>query len=89
VGCRLCQRACPWGMMTFDEERQKASKCFLCNGKPKCVEACPSGALRFVPWRDITREGPPTMASLHVTPAAAAKDCVGCHTPAAKKGARR
>jgi Fe-S-cluster-containing dehydrogenase component len=89
VGCRLCQRACPWGMMTFDEERQKASKCFLCNGKPKCVEACPSGALRFVPWRDITREGPPPMASFRVTPAAAAKDCAGCHTPVAKKGARR
>lgn len=89
VGCRLCQRACPWGMMTFDEERQKASKCFLCNGKPKCVEACPSGALRFVPWRDITREGPPPMASLSVTPAAVAKGCAGCHTPAAKKSPRR
>lgn len=89
VGCRLCQRACPWGMMTFDEERQKASKCFLCNGKPKCVEACPSGALRFVPWRDITREGPAPMASLSVTPAATAKNCANCHTPAAKKGSRR
>jgi len=89
VGCRLCQRACPWGMMTFDEDRQKASKCFLCNGKPKCVEACPAGALRFVPWRDITREGRPTVAPLSVIPAAKAKACADCHTPAAKKGARR
>lgn len=89
VGCRLCQRACPWGVMVFDEERQKASKCFLCDGKPKCVEACPSGALRFVPWRDITREGPQPMATLSVTPSATAKACAHCHTPAAKKGAHR
>lgn len=54
VGCRQCQAACPWGMISFDEERQKASKCFLCHGKPKCVEACPAAALRFVPWRDLT-----------------------------------
>jgi Fe-S-cluster-containing dehydrogenase component len=89
VGCRLCQRACPWGMMTFDEERQKASKCFLCDGRPKCVEACPSGALRFVPWRDLTREGPAPGAVLALTPAAKAKACLDCHVPVAKKSARR
>jgi len=89
VGCRLCQRACPWGMMTFDEERQKASKCFLCNGKPKCVEACPSGALRFVPWRDITREGQPAAAALAAIPAAQAKACADCHAPSVRKPPRR
>lgn len=89
VGCRLCQRACPWDMMTFDEERQKASKCFLCNGKPKCVEACPSGALRFVPWRDITREGRAGGATLTALPAAKAKACLDCHAPSGKKTVRR
>ena len=89
VGCRLCQRACPWDMMTFDEERQKASKCFLCNGKPKCVEACPSGALRFVPWRDITREGRSGGPGLSAVSAGAAKACIDCHVPTGKKLHRR
>lgn len=84
VGCRLCQRACPWGMITFDEQRQKASKCFLCHGKPKCVEACPAGALHFVPWRDITHEGRPGRATLSALPENKAKTCVECHTSAPK-----
>lgn len=88
VGCRLCQRACPWDMIRFDEQRQKASKCFLCHGRPKCVEACPAAALRFVPWRDITREGRPGAATLSALSPAKAKACAECHVPARKKPAR-
>lgn len=82
LGCRLCQRACPWGMMTFDEERHKASKCFLCHGEPKCVEACPAGALRFVPWSDLTRQGRAGAAALSAPAADKAKTCVECHPTA-------
>ncbi len=89
VGCRMCQKACPWGMITFDEQRQKASKCFLCHGQPKCVEACPAGALRFVPWRDITREGRQGGATLGIPCEAKAKTCLECHTPAQKAPAAR
>lgn len=55
-GCLICQRACPWGMITFDEEAQKAQKCHLCNNDPECVKACPAGALRYVPWEDLTKD---------------------------------
>lgn len=53
VGCRQCLEACPWSMMTFNEADDHASKCFLCHGRPKCVEACPAGALSLIPWRDL------------------------------------
>jgi len=79
VGCRLCQNACPWGMMSFDEERGTAAKCFLCDGVPKCVTACPAGALRFVPWRNLTKT-PPRVPLLAPIPAEQAAGCVVCHT---------
>lgn len=56
IGCGLCQKACPWNMMSFDVEKNVASKCFLCNGDPKCVKACPTAAIRYVPWTDRTKE---------------------------------
>jgi len=80
TGCRLCRRACPWNMIGFDEESQKAAKCFLCQGNPKCVEACPSEALRYVPWRDLTREAAPRIGVLTVVPAEKASGCLECHT---------
>ena len=84
VGCRLCQRACPWDMLAFDEEAGVATKCFLCHGRPKCVEACPAGALRYVPWRDLTRDGGPQRPALSVISPDNARVCVDCHAPAGK-----
>ncbi|WP_173081861.1 4Fe-4S dicluster domain-containing protein [Fundidesulfovibrio magnetotacticus] len=81
VGCRLCQRACPYAMMVFDEGKGKASKCFLCQGRPRCVEACPAQALRYAPWRDLTRESP-ALAAVSVIPPEKAGACAECHVPA-------
>ena len=78
VGCRLCQNACPWGMMSFDEEKGTAAKCFLCNSTPKCVMACPSEALRFAPWRNLTK-APPRVPMIAPIPAEQAAGCVVCH----------
>ncbi|HAA05836.1 MAG TPA: 4Fe-4S ferredoxin, partial [Syntrophobacteraceae bacterium] len=50
-----------------------------CQGTPKCVEACPSGALRYVPWRDLTREAAPRTAALPVVPPEKTKGCLECH----------
>ena len=58
IGCKMCQRACPWEMMSFDTDENKATKCFLCDGTPKCVEACPAEALQYVAWRDLTETVP-------------------------------
>ena len=79
VGCRLCQKACPWGVMTFDEEQGKADKCFLCNGAPKCVEACPAAALRYVPWSDRTREATTRGSFSMMIPDDRRAACNACH----------
>ena len=44
-GCGNCIKACPYDMMFFDAEKQKAFKCDLCAGQPRCVKYCPTHAL--------------------------------------------
>lgn len=51
IGCRMCIMACPYNVPTYDPKEGKTSKCDLCakrldsGKKPRCVEACPAGAL--------------------------------------------
>ncbi len=80
-GCRTCQRACPRGVTTFDEEIKKATKCHLCNGNPECVQACPTGALQYVPWIDRTKDIPArfVVPAYIGIPAAVEESCVQCH----------
>lgn len=79
IGCKMCQRACPWEMLSFDPDTNKATKCFLCDGKPKCMEACPASALAYVAWRDLTDKIPPRAAPTAVVPPAKAAACSECH----------
>lgn len=79
-GCKLCLQACPWEMITFDEETRKAAKCFLCDGRPECVEACPAMALRYVAWRDLTHEMPVRRAVPPALRDPKAPGCIGCHS---------
>ncbi len=81
TGCRTCQEACPWEMTSFDQELKKATKCSLCNGKPECVAACPTGALQYVPWEDTTRAVPRRfVVPAYIQPAPGVQEtCVQCH----------
>jgi Fe-S-cluster-containing dehydrogenase component len=80
IGCRMCQRACPWEMMSFDSDTDKATKCFLCDGNPKCVEVCPSGSLSYVAWHDVTKEFAPRVVPTAIVPLSKAVMCNECHT---------
>lgn len=52
-GCRYCAAACPFGVITFNEETGRANKCLMCPDRveaglaPACVTTCPTGALTF------------------------------------------
>jgi Fe-S-cluster-containing dehydrogenase component len=71
-------------MISFDEETQKASKCFLCNGKPKCVEACPAGALRYIPWTDLSDRVPLRRVPAAIIPPEKSALCIDCHKNSAE-----
>jgi Fe-S-cluster-containing dehydrogenase component len=77
VGCGICTVACPWGMPTLNEATGKSSKCFLCDGKPQCARACPTGALKYVPWRDLRAATPVVQSGM--MPASTTTNCSTCH----------
>jgi Fe-S-cluster-containing hydrogenase component 2 len=47
-GCDWCVQACEHGGITINCDTGKAIACDLCQGEPKCVEACPEEALEVV-----------------------------------------
>lgn len=83
AGCGICVQACPWAMTSLNgpvnAPGTKANKCTLCNGNPECVQACPSGALKYEAWSDRTKEIPPRQ----VVPGSISADiqatCAKCH----------
>lgn len=84
-GCGICTQACPWAMTSLDGpvdgKSSKAAKCNLCNGNPECVQACPAGALKYMPWTDRTKDVPARQivpASIQLA-ADVKNTCTGCH----------
>ena len=61
-GCTLCQFACPFGVMRFNQESKLAAHCDLCAGRrtdgqdPACILTCPSRALHYGDHASYTSE---------------------------------
>jgi Fe-S-cluster-containing hydrogenase component 2 len=81
TGCMTCVKACPWAMISFNEETKKATKCDLCGGDPQCVKWCPSGAMTVAAWRDRSKDTPVRQVVPASIPVAAevSATCVQCH----------
>jgi formate dehydrogenase iron-sulfur subunit len=52
-GCRYCVSACPFGVVAFNHDTGRASKCTFCNDRihnglgPACAKACPTESIQF------------------------------------------
>ena len=59
IGCRSCERACPYDAPQFDSNRGVMTKCDGCydriaeGRKPACVESCTMRALDFGPIDEL------------------------------------
>jgi carbon-monoxide dehydrogenase iron sulfur subunit len=45
IGCRSCNVMCPISIPWRNDERKVSFKCDFCDGDPKCVKFCPTGAM--------------------------------------------
>jgi phenylglyoxylate dehydrogenase beta subunit len=72
LGCGLCNLSCPFGCIDFRAGSTTAHKCDLCDGAPKCVDACPEKAISFLKARPIVDQ-------LHRDPFLSGSSlCIGC-----------
>jgi tetrathionate reductase subunit B len=64
TGCRNCVDSCPYGAIYFNQDLNIAQKCTGCahlldNGwkEPRCVDACPTLALKFMEESEAEAQG--------------------------------
>lgn len=62
IGCKYCLLVCPFGVVVLRHSDGALIKCDLCVGAdegrktPRCVESCPTQALRYVSPEELAQE---------------------------------
>jgi carbon-monoxide dehydrogenase iron sulfur subunit len=46
--CGWCMKACPYGAITINPEKETVMICDMCEGNPQCIKWCPEDALDLV-----------------------------------------
>jgi len=70
VGTRLCNKACPYGVIKFNEKTRTSWKCTLCNDRihnglgTACAKACPTGSISFGDMDDLIKKANARLAQL-------------------------
>lgn len=55
LGCGLCSLVCPYGGIEYNPEARQTFKCDLCDGKPRCVDACPNKVITLLQSREVIK----------------------------------
>jgi DMSO reductase iron-sulfur subunit len=63
IGCRLCEDFCPYQAPQYNARTRKIEKCTMCADRidqglqPACVTLCPTGALQWGKWEEVSTKG--------------------------------
>ncbi len=70
VGTKLCNKACPYGVIKFSEKTRTSHKCTLCTDRihnglgTACAKACPTGSITFGDIPDLKAKADSRLAQL-------------------------
>jgi formate dehydrogenase iron-sulfur subunit len=70
VGTKLCNQACPYGVIRYSEKTRTSHKCTLCNDRihnglgTACSKACPTGSITFGEVGDLKARADARLAKL-------------------------
>jgi formate dehydrogenase iron-sulfur subunit len=70
VGNKLCNKACPYGVITYSEKTRTSHKCTLCNDRihnglgTACAKACPTGSILFGDVHELMARADARLAQL-------------------------